>query len=407
MEQANVKVSFYLKKSEADADGMCPVMAKLNIGKYSEAAFSVKLRVPQAIWSSGRASGKSVKAKEINNRLDEIRAMALGIYAELSVVRDSVTADDVKSLLLGMAGEQTTLLSYFRTFIENFAKRVGVNRTEGSLRSYRNAYNHVERFMREKYNLSDIPFSALTLSFIQDYDSHLRTDCRLSPGTIINLTVQLKIIVGEAVADGIITTYPFTGYEPVRPKQKRRYLTSEELQRLMTMPLHRPNLYLTRDLFLFSCYTGIPYSDMRLLSKEHLSLADDGTWWIRSSRRKTGVEFEIPLLDLPLHIMEKYRDTAPDGKLLPMYSNSTMNLNLKRIAKLCDIDCPLVFHAGRHTYATEITLGHGVPLETVSKMLGHARIETTQIYAKVTDDKINADTRVLNERIAERFSVVI
>lgn len=146
---------------------------------------------------------------------------------------------------------------------------------------------------------------------------------------------------------------------------------------------------------------------MRLLSKEHLSLADDGTWWIRSSRRKTGVEFEIPLLDLPLHIMEKYRDTAPDGKLLPMYSNSTMNLNLKRIAKLCDIDCPLVFHAGRHTYATEITLGHGVPLETVSKMLGHARIETTQIYAKVTDDKINADTRVLNERIAEHFSVVI
>lgn len=323
MEQANVKVSFYLKKSEADADGMCPVMARLNIGKYSEAAFSLKLRVPQAIWSSGRASGKSVKAKEINNRLDEIRAMALGIYAELSVVRDSVTADDVKSLLLGMAGEQTTLLSYFRTFIENFAKRVGVNRTEGSLRSYRNAYNHVERFMREKYNLSDIPFSALTLSFIQDYDSHLRTDCRLSPGTIINLTVQLKIIVGEAVADGIITTYPFTGYEPVRPKQKRRYLTSEELQRLMTMPLHRPNLYLTRDLFLFSCYTGIPYSDMRLLSKEHLSLADDGTWWIRSSRRKTGVEFEIPLLDLPLHIMEKYTTLVyilhppiiPNGKL--------------------------------------------------------------------------------------------
>lgn len=407
MVQANVKVSFYLKKSEADADGMCPVMARLNVGKYSEAAFSVKLRVPQAIWSSGRASGKSVKAKEINNRLDEIRAMALGVYAELSAVRDGVTAGDVKSLLLGMAGEQTTLLSYFRTFIENFAKRVGVNRTEGSLRSYRNAYNHVERFMREKYNLSDIPFSALTLSFIQDYDSYLRANCCLSSGTIINLTVQLKIIVGEAVADGIITTYPFAGYEPVRPKQKRKYLTSEELQRIMVTPLHKPHLYLARDMFLFSCYTGIPYSDMRLLSKEHLSLAEDGTWWIRSSRRKTGVEFEIPLLDLPLQIIEKYRDTAPDGKLLPIYSNSTMNLYLKRIAQLCNIDCPLVFHAGRHTYATEITLGHGVPLETVSKMLGHARIETTQIYAKVTDDKINADTRILNERIAERFSVVI
>ena len=217
----------------------------------------------------------------------------------------------------------------------------------------------------------------------------------------------VEIIVGEAVADGIITTYPFTGYEPVRPKQKRKYLTSEELQRIMVTPLHKPHLYLARDMFLFSCYTGIPYSDMRLLSKEHLSLAEDGTWWIRSSRRKTGVEFEIPLLDLPLQIIEKYRDTAPDGRLLPIYSNSTMNRYLKCLAQLCDIDCQLVFHAGRHTYATEITLGHGVPLETVSKMLGHARIETTQIYAKVTDDKINADTQILNKKIEERFSVVI
>lgn len=175
----------------------------------------------------------------------------------------------------------------------------------------------------------------------------------------------------------------------------------------MTTLLHKPHLYLTRDMFLFSCYTGIPYGDMRLLSKEHLSLADDGTWWIRGSRKKTGIEFEIPLLDLPLRIIEKYRDTAPDGRLFPMYSNSVMNYNLKHIARLCQIDCPLVFHAGRHTYATEITLGHGVPLETVSKMLGHSQIETTQIYAKVTDDKINADTRILDERIAERFSVVI
>ena len=403
----NVKVSFYLKKSEADADGMCPVMARLNVGKYSEAAFSVKLRVPQSMWYSGRASGKSVKAKEINNRLDEIRAMALSVYAELSAVRDGVTAGDVKSLLLGMAGEQATLLGYFRTFIENFAKRVGVNRTEGSLRSYRNAYKHVERFLLEKYNLSDIPFSALNRSFIDDYDLHLRTDCHLAPGTIINLTVQLKIIVGEAIADGIITVYPFAGYEPVRPKQKKRYLTAEELQRIMTTPFHKSHLYLTRDMFLFSCYTGIPYSDMKNLSKEHLSLADDGTWWIRSSRKKTGIEFEIPLLDLPLHIIEKYRDTAPDGRLFPMYCNSMMNLYLKDIARLCQIDCPLVFHAGRHTYATEITLGHGVPLETVSKMLGHSQIETTQIYAKVTDDKINADTQILDERIAERFSVVI
>ena len=407
MNQANVKVSFYLKKSEADADGNCPVMAKLNIGKYSEAAFSVKMRVPQSRWASGRASGKSVAAKEINNRLDEIRAMALGIYMEQSAVRERVTADEVKGILLGMASEQETLLSYFRQFIGNFEKRVGINRAEGSLKAYRNAYNHIARFLQVRYKLSDIPFSALDRSFIDKYDLYLRTERNLAPGTIINLTVQLKTVVGEAIADGIITASPFLGYEPVRPKAVQKYLTAEELHRIMTTPLHRQTLYHVRDMFLFSCFTGIPYGDMRLLTKENLSLAEDGTWWIKSARQKTKVEFELPLLDLPLQILNKYRDTAPDGKLLPMYCNSMLNLYLKEIARICNIDRPLVFHAGRHIYATEITLSHGVPLETVSKMLGHSQIETTQIYAKVTDDKIDADTRVLNRKISERFSVVI
>ncbi len=407
MNQANVKVSFYLKKSEADADGNCPVMAKLNIGKYSEAAFSVKMRVPQSRWASGRVSGKSVAVKEINNRLDEIRAMALGIYMEQSAVRDGVTADEVKGLLLGMASGQETLLSYFKQFISNFEKRVGINRAEGSLKAYRNAYNHIVRFLQAQYRLSDIPFSALDRSFIDKYDLYLRTERNLAPGTIINLTVQLKTVVSEAIADGIITACPFLGYEPVRPKAVQKYLTSEELHRIMTTPLHRQTLYHVRDMFLFSCYTGIPYGDMRLLTKENLSLAEDGTWWIKSARQKTKVEFEIPLLDLPLQILNKYRDTAPDGKLLPMYCNSMLNLYLKEIARMCNIDRPLVFHAGRHTYATEITLSHGVPLETVSKMLGHSQIETTQIYAKVTDDKIDADTRVLNRKISEHFSVVI
>ena len=175
------------------------------------------MKVPQSRWTSGRATGKSVAAKEINNRLDEIRAMALNIYTEQSAVRDGVTADEVKGVLLGMASGQETLLGYFKRFICNFEKRVGVNRTIGSLRAYRNAYNHIERFLQVQYKLSDIPFSALDRSFIDKYDLHLRTERNLAPGTIINLTVQLKTIVGEAIADGIITASPFLGYEPVRP----------------------------------------------------------------------------------------------------------------------------------------------------------------------------------------------
>ena len=172
MNQTDVKVSFYLKKSEADAKGNCPVMARLIVGKYSETAFSVKLRVPQSLWLSGRACGKSAAARDINNRLDEIRAAAFSIYAEQSANREVVTAEEVKHQLLGMASEQETLLSYFRLFMRNFEKRVGINRTESSLNGYRNSYDHLVRFLQSQYKLSDIPFAALDRSFIEKFDLH-------------------------------------------------------------------------------------------------------------------------------------------------------------------------------------------------------------------------------------------
>ena len=146
---------------------------------------------------------------------------------------------------------------------------------------------------------------------------------------------------------------------------------------------------------------------MCLLTKEDLVTDENGTLWIRTSRKKTKVEYEVPLLEVPLHILSKYRDVEPNGKLLPMYSNSDVNLSLKKIAAICGINRRIVFHAARHTYATEITLSHGVPLETVSKMLGHTRVDTTQIYAKVTDEKIDADTKRLDSKISERFTIAI
>ena len=393
MNQANVKVSFYLKKSEADANGECPVMAKLNIGKYSEAAFSVKMKVPQSRWTSGRASGKSVAAKEINNRLDEIRAVALSIYNEQSAVRDGVTAEEVKSILLGMASGQETLLSYFRQFINNFEKRVGVNRTAKSLQAYRNAYRHIEKFLQKKYRLTDIPFSALDRSFIDKYDLYLRTERNLAPGTVINLTVQLKTIVGEAIADGIITAYPFMGYEPVRPKAVQKYLTDEELQRLMTTPLHRQTLYLVRDMFLFSCFTGISYRDMRSLTKENLSLAEDGTWWIHIHRQKTDTLSSVRLLDIPLQIIEKYRSQRTGDKVFNVYNRGYFITLTRELGQVYGFD--LTYHQARHNFGTHITLSLGVPIETVSRMMGHNSISTTQLYAQVTDTKVDEDMKRL------------
>ena len=431
MNHEDVKVAFYLKKNvfgkpraeansfalcrgekrctnvnETNAEGRCPVMGRLTVGR-SECVFSAKMLAPRLLWMSGRMKGKGTEAIEINRRLDELRASAISIYREQSAVREQVTAEEIKCLLLGMAAGQETLLDYFQTYIEHFEKRVGVNRSAKAANSYRCAYEHVERFLAGRLQLSDIPFSALDRSFIDKFDLYLHTECRLAPRSVLLNMSRLHTVVNKAIAAGIITADPFAGYESPRPERRRCYLTREELQRLMATPLSVPRLYLVRDLFLFSCYTGISYGDMCRLTAANLETAEDGTVWIKAAREKTNVEFEISLLDLPLHIIDKYRDTAPDGKLLPMYGNSELNRGLKLLAAACGIDRKLTFHMARHTYATEITLSHGVPMETVSRMLGHSRVDTTQIYAQVTDNKIDTDTQVLNERIAERFTIAI
>jgi integrase len=246
----------------------------------------------------------------------------------------------------------------------------------------------------------------LDRSFIDKYDLHLRTECKLSPGSIVGLTVRLGTIINRAIADGIITANPFAGYEPKRPERKPKYLTDKEVNKLMTTPLTSPKHYLIRDLFLFSCWTGIPYGDMSALTGKSLSVAEDGVVWIKGTRGKTGIDYQVPLHDLPLQILERYRDTALDGRLLPMYDNREINVQLKCIAKTCGINRRLTFHQGRHTFST-YALTHGIPIETVSRMLGHSRIDTTQIYAQVTDDKIAEDTHGLDERIAGRFKFAI
>ncbi len=349
MNHEDVKVSFYLKKNETKEDGRCPLMATLSIGKFSETTFSAKMNVPVSLWASGRATGKSHEAIEINQQLDDFRASAISIYKELSAVKEKVTADEVKSLLLGMASGQETLLPYFRTHNENFDKRIGVNRKKGSEKGYWHALNHLTKFLQVKYKLSDIPFSALDRSFIDKFDLYLKIDCGLAPGTIVLITTRLNTIIGNAIVEGIITKHPFAGYEPERPKRQQKYLTRKELSKLMTTPLTNPKHYLIRDLFLFSCYTGIPYSDMRKLTDEDVSIADDNVIWIKTSREKTGMDYEIPLLELPLQILDRYRGTAPNGKLLPMYHNSDLNKELKKLAKICGIERRLTFHLARHT----------------------------------------------------------
>ena len=401
-----VKVSFYLKKDEVKTDGTCPVIGRLTVGETS-VKFSMKFDAPLSLWdtAAGRLKGKSKEATEMNGKLDKARVSANAHYKELSTLKDNVTAHQVKCALQGMAASQETLVRYFEKHNEKFETRVGVNREPSTFFEYQNSLRHLRNFLKHKYNVSDVPFSALDIAFIEAFDFYLRIELKRKANTILGIVTRMRKMIKYAICEGIIAGDPFTGYAPERPKAEQKYLTRAELDKIMHTKLDHPNRYLTRDMFLFSCFTGLAYRDMRNLTEQNIVEGEDGMLWIKTTRQKTGTPCEIPLLELPLQVIEKYRGLAPEGKLLLMLSCKRMNINLQKIGVICGIKRYLNFHAGRHTYASEITLSQGVPMETVSRMLGHRDLRSTRIYAKVTNEKIDEDMSKLEKRLGKKYQL--
>lgn len=405
--KTELKVHFYLRKTDEKKNGECPVIGKITIGK-DVVQFSAKLTAKASLWDivSGRVTGKSKHATEINATLDKINVAVNTSYRKLQEIKNTITASEVKNAFQGIASGQETLISYFARHNEDFKKRVGVNRELSTQVQYENSLNHLKRFMSLKCKLSDIPFTQLDFSFIEKYDFYLRVELKLKPNTILGIMRHLRKMIKLATGEGIITRDPFDGYSPERPKAEQKYLTRDELQKIITTPLDHPCRYLTRDMFLFSVFTGLAYRDICNLTEKNVVRASDGVLWIETTRQKTGTPCEIPLMEIPLQILDKYKGLAPDGKLLPMQSCGRLNKNLKVIAQLCGLKRKLIFHAGRHTYASEICLSQGVPIETVSRMLGHRDLRSTQIYAKISNNKISGDTDKLEERIKDKFRLV-
>ena len=267
------------------------------------------------------------------------------------------------------------------------------------------ALNHLKDFLRQKYHVKDMPFQALTPSFVSSFDLYLRADLKMALGTVNNIIGRLRSVIKSALNDGLLRKDPFNGYTFDYPKIVPKFLSEKELEQMMNTPLPKPNLNLVRDVFLFSAFTGIAFSDIRNLTRKNLLKAEDGVWWIHSARRKTGTPFHIPLLDLPLELIDKYRGIAPNGRLFPMLSCSKTNINLKKIASICGIERRVTFHQARHTYASVITLSQGVPLDTVRELMGHRDWRATQIYAHLTNDKVSEDMGRLQERIGNKFEL--
>ena len=399
-----LKVTFYLKKNETRADGTVPVLGRIRIGS-SMVQFSAKVNVTEKLWDvkSGRAKGKSKAATNVNAELDNLCVTIHSAYKELQLKSDNVLALDVKNAFQGIATEQDTLVKHYEYLNEKFYKNVGVNRSVDTYKRYCVALNHLKKFLHKKYKVRDMAFQALNSTFVKSFDLYLRADLGFSNHTIINIMARLHLVIKSAMDNGLIRQDPFIDYEYISQPLVARCLSEEEFNLILKTPLPKDNMNLVRDVFIFSCMTGLAFSDLRNLTPEHLKQAEDGVWWIHTARKKTGTPCHIPLMELPLQLIKKYKGISDKGRLFPMLSCSKTNINLKKIAKICGIERCLTFHQARHTYASLITLSQGVPIDTVRELLGHRDWRSTRIYAHLTQEKIGDDMVNLQSKIEGKF----
>ena len=393
MARSTFKVLFYLKR-QAEQNGRTPIMGRITInGTISQ--FSCKLSISPKLWDTkaNKATGKSVVAQRINEKLENIKTN-IGKQYQRICDRDSyVTAEKVKNAWLRFGDGYQLLLQTFDEYLNEFEKnRVGKDRKASTLENYRKQYRRLAAFLQYEYKVEDIPFKELKREFIEKYVVYLSTVRGMLPGTLPNAIKKLKLMSYTAFKNGWIASDPFAGFRVAGKYRDRRFLSESELQAVMDVQVPNYKTAIVRDIFVFCCFTGLSYADVKKLSYDDIHTDERGDMWIIDNRAKTGTQFRVKLLPVARSLVEKYsRLRFPD------------HMSLRHVARHAGLSFNPTMHVARHTFATTITLSQGVPLETVSKMLGHKHITTTQIYAKITNDKIGRDMDMLTEKIADKF----
>ena len=402
--RSTFSVIFYLKKDKVKKDGTSPIMGRITVDG-TQVQFSCKVSIEPNLWGvkGGRAVGKSVTAREINRMLDKLRAAITRHYQE-TMERDSfVTAEKVRNAFLGLEYRRQTLIKAYDLFLEDYAKKVDCGmKAKNTLYKYNAVYDHLKDFLQSHYHVSDIALKEILPTLITDFEAYLRADCRLSPNTVWLYTFPVRMLLHKAVENGWLTRYPFAGYEIHKEEIEKGFLTKEELGLLINAPKMNFKRTLIRDLFLFCAFTGLAYIDLKNLREENIvSNPLDGSVWIHTHRQKTGVETNVRLLDIPLQIMKKYKGLCDDGRVFPVPSYNSCKMILRTVMKKCCIRKHITWHMARHTMATVVCLSNGMPIESVSSVLGHKCISSTQIYAKITNEKLNKEMNVLSEKLAD------
>lgn len=400
--RSTFKVLFYLKKNAPKKNGYVPVMCRITIDG-TIAQFSCKLDVNPDLWDtqSGRASGRTAEAKDTNLFLDNIRIGVNTHYREIFDKDNYVTAEKVKNAYLGLGMKHETILKVFAQHNKDFEKQVGKMKSKSTYQKYCTVYRHVQEFIRYRYNVSDIALKELTPAFIIDFELYLRANQNCTNNTVWVYMMPLRRMITIAQNNGWLNRDPFVEYSISPEDADRGYLTKEEIKLMMNAPMTKKKHELVRDLFIFCCFTGLSFRDLKNLKTDNLQTSFDGHEWIITKRQKTKVQSNIRLLDVPRRIIEKYKGIAKDNKVFPVPTYGNLRDNITLIVQACGIKKHVTWHMSRHTYATEICLTNGMPIETLSKTLGHTNISTTQIYAKITNEKVSHDMEALSHKLQD------
>lgn len=299
-------------------------------------------------------------------------------------------------------------LEYFTELVEEKRKSIGIRIKESTYPVYPNAYRHLKDFLSKKYNVTDIPFGQVNIAFIEAYSFYLKIDRQMTPRTVKGNMIPLRTCVTRAKHKGLIRQDPFFDFVPEKIIPKRPWLTNNEIEHLMQVHTKHATWNFTRDMFIFCVFTGITAIDLRNLKHSNIQRQEDGSLWVVLNRQKTGTASYIPLLGIPIQILDRYRDSefaGKDGRIFKLQTYVNMNWQLKKLAKVAGINKRLTFHMSRFSFATTVCLTQGVPIETLSQMMGHLSIKTTQIYAEVTRTKINEDMTSLAKTIQGKYEL--
>jgi len=384
----NIKVNCFIKKTKLLKNGEAPIFIRISIGKERD-EFGIKQSTLPKYWNNDQqiVRDHSEKALVINKLLAEYRKKITSYYDFMVMDNQPVTPRIIKEKIIGKKENKRTILKIFQDHNANARKLVGIDFAPDTVQRYETSYMHTRDFIKWQYKRDDMALDELNLQFVQQYELYLKTERKCAHNTAIKYLKNFKKIVRIALANNWLKKDPFATVKFKLKPVDAVFLTSQELECMRIKEITIPRIKQVRDVFLFCCFTGLAFSDVKTLRQEHITKDADGAMWIHKKRQKTNQISTVYLLEPAIALLNKYRnmpELMEKGILLPVLSNQKMNLYLKEIADICSIEKPISTHTARHTYATTVSIENDIPMEVLSKSLGHSNIKMTQRYGRTT-----------------------